>query len=435
MVVNKPPLVSVCIPTYNGAEYLAEAIESVFAQSYASENLEIIVSDDNSQDKTIEIARAYQKRSPIKFKIFEHEQYGIAGNWNFSIAQSQGKYIKFIFQDDLMLPDCIVEMVNLAEKDQDLGLIFSPREVFLAQGAENDSGCLQVHQHGQDVHSFWSNLKQVQWGTDLLSDPQFFESPLNKVGEPSAVLIRKSVFERIGFFDEELHQTLDMDMWFRIMCNYKIGFCNQRLVRFRVHPDQASRKNLGLKNALDNQMLRAKMLYSSEFEIDNSQVKDVFRSGTQKLIQSELQQLLNHIASLQQQLKDITHHQEQEISALQQQIKTIEKCLEIELNLGKNTTQDLQQKNEFEYNMLIKHAWLSYADGDLPKMLSLFEKSRSKNPELLPTEFVSDLFNILTTLSQDYHQEMLVDTYQLLNNPFWSTFIKANLFSTSTTLE
>ncbi|MGL5941366.1 MAG: glycosyltransferase [Waterburya sp.] len=420
---NNLPLVSICIPTYNGAEYFSETLESIFAQSYR--NFEIIISDDNSQDETIKIAQEYQKKSPVNFTIFEHEQYGIGRNWNFAIAKSRGKYIKFIFQDDLMLPKCVEEMVKLAETDDHIGLVFSSREVFLAQGAEQDQGCIQVHQHGQDVHTFWSNLKQIQWGTELLSDPQFFTSPLNKVGEPSNVLIKKSVFDEIGLFDEELHQTLDMDMWFRIMCNYKIGFCEPRLVRFRVHPNQASRKNLGLKNALDNQMLRAKMLYSPQYKINDAKVEKLFRSGTWKLMKSELEQLLGLIEKSQQQLQN-TPQTEQQVSNLQEKLRKVEKFLEIQLNLREANHQETQEKNQLEYELFVRYAWYAYQNGDIKRTISLLKNSANLNSQLLPTELLSDWFSQFSNLSKV--NETFFDTYSFITNESWNSFTREYVF-------
>lgn len=425
MIEIKSPLVSVCIPTYNGAEYLSEAIESIFAQSYAYENLEIIISDDNSKDKTIEIAKAYQAKSPIKFSIFEHEQYGIAGNWNFSIAKSQGEYIKFIFQDDLMLPDCIAEMVKLAETDDDLGLIFSPREVFLAKGAEHDSGCIQVHQHGQDVHTFWSDLKEVQWGTDLLCDPQFFQSPLNKVGEPSTVLIRKSIFDEIGFFDEELHQTLDMDMWFRIMCNYKIGFCNQRLVRFRVHPHQASRRNLGIKNALDNQMLRAKMLYSPEYRINNLEVESILKSGTQHLMRSELEQIFKSLAKLQNSVsQEVVNQKQSEINSVKDRLAKAEKYIETKLGLREQSHRDLKHNNAIEFNLIVKEAWNAYNNSNNVEMIYLLERSQILS-SLSRTEVIATWIQRFSDLAKEEEKDF--NAFTLINLEEWQTLINNNL--------
>jgi glycosyltransferase involved in cell wall biosynthesis len=414
------PLVSICIPTYNGAEYLSETLESIFAQSY--QNFEIIISDDNSQDETIKIAQQYQKKSPVNFTIFEHEQYGIGRNWNFAIVKSRGKYIKFIFQDDLMLPKCVEEMVKLAEKDDHIGLVFSSREVFLAHGAEKDQGCIQVHQHGQDVHTFWSNLQQIQWGTELLSDPQFFISPLNKIGEPSNVLIKKSVFDGIGLFDEELHQTLDMDMWFRIMCNYKIGFCEPRLVRFRVHPNQASRKNLGLKNALDNQMLRAKMLYSSEYKIANRNIETLFRSRTQQLMQSELHETFKMLEQLQHSVPEQLFNQKKmELANVNDKLSKAEKYIKVKLGLREQQFNELEQHHEIEFDLTVKEAWQAYRHHNLKKMTDLLEKSKIFT-SLCSTEILLKWLESFTNLASKHEEEFNV--YSLINSNSWSTFVQ-----------
>ena len=99
------PLVSVCIPTYNGSEYIVEALESVLNQTY--KNIEIIVSDDKSSDKTLDLVRQCAKTSKFPIVIYTNEFRGIGNNWNNSIKKANGKYIKFLFQDDILLPNCI----------------------------------------------------------------------------------------------------------------------------------------------------------------------------------------------------------------------------------------------------------------------------------------------------------------------------------------
>jgi glycosyltransferase involved in cell wall biosynthesis len=87
------PLVSICIPTYNAAEFLAETIASAIAQTY--ENIEIIVSDDNSTDDTAAIVASFQAqlgdRSTDRLRWLSHDRYGVVGNWNFCISTSPGQ--------------------------------------------------------------------------------------------------------------------------------------------------------------------------------------------------------------------------------------------------------------------------------------------------------------------------------------------------------
>ena len=242
------PLVSVCIPTFNSEKFITEALNSVLKQTYS--NIEIILSDDNSTDKTVEIAKSLKQKLSFDFSILEHNQYGLAQNWNFCISQAQGKYIKFLFQDDLLEPNAIEEMVNLAEQDKEVGLVFSPRKLFSNSGDANYDSNFLRHHEAKDVHKAWSRLQSLQSGQELLQDLNILENPINKIGEPSTVLIRKEVFERVGLFNPEFCQLVDLEMWLRIMSQYKVGFVDKLLSHFRIHPQQQTRHNAASKEAI-----------------------------------------------------------------------------------------------------------------------------------------------------------------------------------------
>ncbi|MGB3534356.1 MAG: glycosyltransferase [Microcoleaceae cyanobacterium] len=239
---TKDPLVSVCIPTYNGAAFIVEAIASALTQTYNS--IEIIIADDGSTDNTLSIVQSLQKHIYVDYAIYSHDNLGIAENSNFCIQQAQGKYIKFLFQDDILLPNCLTEMVELAETNEEIGLVFSPRDIFFATGDHTHSDLIAIYQDFQNIHLAWSNLKSIQPGQYLLKDPNLFSHPINKIGEPSTVLIRRSVFETVGGFDPNLNQLVDLEMWFRIMKHYQVGFVNNSLSQFRLNRQQKTCKNI-----------------------------------------------------------------------------------------------------------------------------------------------------------------------------------------------
>lgn len=248
--LNNIPLVSICIPTYKGEDYIYEALSSALLQTYP--NIELIISDDNSDDKTVEITqKLIQSEFRRECRLLHHERYGIASNWNFCISQSRGKYIKFLLQDDLLEPNCIEEMVNLAEQEEAIGLVFSQRGLLL--GSEdnlNDLKILQIYQDAQDLHKDWSNLKSVQTGQELLADIDIFKGSVKRIGEPTTVLLRKEVFNQLGFFDPAFSQALDIEMWLRIMTTYKIGFVDKKLSHWRIHPQQQTYKNVTIGDSL-----------------------------------------------------------------------------------------------------------------------------------------------------------------------------------------
>ena len=103
------PIVSVCIPTYNGSQFLKECIESILAQTFS--NFELLIIDDRSSDNTIDLAEEYATRdSRIKVTI-NTQNLGLVGNWNRCLEIARGEWIKFVFQDDLLAPECLEKML------------------------------------------------------------------------------------------------------------------------------------------------------------------------------------------------------------------------------------------------------------------------------------------------------------------------------------
>ncbi|MEH2052150.1 glycosyltransferase [Nostoc sp.] len=289
------PLVSICIPTYNGERFIAAAINSVLRQTYP--NIEIILSDDNSTDGTVEIAKSFNRKLHFDFSIIEHSQYGLAQNWNYCISQAKGKYIKFLFQDDLLEPTAIEKMVNLAEQDEEIGLVFSPRTLFTNTGNTVYDSNFLMHHEAKDVYKAWSTLKPIQSGQQLLLDPNILGSPINKIGEPSTVLIRKDVFEKVGLFNPGFCQLVDLEMWLRIMSQYKVGFVDQVLSHFRIHPQQQTRRNAALKDAilLDYQKL-FQTIYSDTRYPEATRQQALYRYAVLSEQNAELHNLRKQIA-------------------------------------------------------------------------------------------------------------------------------------------
>ncbi|MGB3536163.1 MAG: glycosyltransferase [Microcoleaceae cyanobacterium] len=269
---NSLPLVSILIPTYNGEAFITEALQSALSQTYP--NLEIIVSDDNSTDNTLNIVHQIQRNCNFNLGVFTHPNYGLVGNLNFCMKQARGKYIKFLFQDDLLEANCIEAMVNLAEIDPNIGLVFSPRNVIIASGSESNPSCQAAYRGTQDLHQKWSKLQSIQSGQSLLADPKCWQGTPNKIGEPTTVLIPKSVIDKLGDFDATLHQLLDVDLWFRILGNYNVGFIDQPLSCLRIHSGQQTQKNISKgQNIKDYQRFYQKLLLHSEYDFLNLKFK------------------------------------------------------------------------------------------------------------------------------------------------------------------
>ena len=96
------PTVSICLPVYNGERFLREAIESVLAQTY--EDYELLISDDLSQDSSLEIAHSYAKRDTRIIVSSNPKNLGLFANYNACQKLASGKYIKPFAQDDSTCP-------------------------------------------------------------------------------------------------------------------------------------------------------------------------------------------------------------------------------------------------------------------------------------------------------------------------------------------
>lgn len=267
------PLVSVCIPTRNGAKYIEETLNCVFQQDYRP--LELIISDDESSDGTVQIILNTTKNWNITVSVYHHTPSIIGANWNNCVKMARGKYIKFLFQDDLIYSNCISEMVALSEKDDRIGLTFCNRDVI---GDLKDKADW-LHRYG-NLSIKWDELKSIQEGKSLLKQRNFLKTPRNKIGEPTVVMLKRQCFEEVGFFSEELKQTLDYEYWYRMLPKYKIGFINEKLAAFRLHDNQATQHNLsGLQ---DEYLIFYKSIYKSDFRYLSwyNKVKIIFKIFT-----------------------------------------------------------------------------------------------------------------------------------------------------------
>lgn len=235
-------LVSVCLPTFNGAKYLNETLQSIKSQTY--QNMEVIISDDASKDATLEIVEAFKNEVDFLVHIIHHTPSGIGANWNNCIKNATGKFIKFLFQDDVMQPTCLEEMVQVLEQNPELALVASKRAFIIEKEMKTADIEKWIQVYG-DLQEHMDLPKQEisTLNKSTFSSHTFYGSPLNKIGEPSVVMFRKSVVDQVGYFREDLKQILDYEYWYRILKKHPIAIINKPLVKFRLHAQQATHVN------------------------------------------------------------------------------------------------------------------------------------------------------------------------------------------------
>ena len=231
------PKVSVCIPTYNYADYLPFAIESVLHQSFT--DFELIIQDDCSSDNTAEVVERYLSDRRLIFETNERN-LALAGNWNLCLSKARGQYIKFIFADDLLAsPDCLAKMVSVLDRDRSVSLVSSARNII-------DSQSRLVH-----VLSDFGRGSFTADGHKIIS--YCLLRLTNFIGEPSGVMFRRADSGR-GFSPRYAH-ALDVEFWFHLLESGRFVFIDETLTSYRVHPRQKTNENVANLIALHDNVL------------------------------------------------------------------------------------------------------------------------------------------------------------------------------------
>jgi glycosyltransferase involved in cell wall biosynthesis len=247
-------LVTVCIPTYNGAPWIREAIASALAQTY--ESMEILIVDDASTDNTTRIVRRIRD-SRIRLEV-NRRRLGLVRNWNRCLQLSKGEFIKPLFQDDILYPKCVEYMHQSFAKSSRIGLVFALRDSLVC----NVSGKWVVE--SSNIRNGFGRLQSANHGELMLRRWLRSGYRENWIGEPSSVMLRKSCLARTGLFNTKMWMCADFELWMRIMQYYDIGFVNVPLSAFRVHAQSATDVGLNLNlHWLDTTWLIEDLLISN----------------------------------------------------------------------------------------------------------------------------------------------------------------------------
>jgi glycosyltransferase involved in cell wall biosynthesis len=264
--------VSICVPTYNGARYLGPCLDSALAQTFA--DFELVVVDDGSADATPDIARRYAETDP-RIRVWRNERNrGLVANWNRCVELARGAWVKFLFQDDLLEPACLEEMLRVSRSDVDLvvarrGLIFEAG----TPAAIRDRYRRYLQEHNLARHCRGrSYLSAAEFAGILWRNPTF-----NCIGEPTATLIRRSAFERYGRFNRDLIILTDWEYPARVAANTGLCYVDATLAHFRVHPGAATSKILAEREyracVLDPLVVMHELCYSTHY----AKARDVAR--------------------------------------------------------------------------------------------------------------------------------------------------------------
>jgi glycosyltransferase involved in cell wall biosynthesis len=218
----KSPKISVLIPVYNGARHLAECLDTVLAQDF--HDLEILLSDDRSQDDSVAIIRDYAARD-ARIRWWENRQNrGLTGNTNECLRAARGEYLKFVHQDDLLLsPTAISRLAAALDANPGVSLA-ACRQHLTGAGTRP----LMFSQQGGVFDGHRVIVASLEQNTNL-------------IGQPTLTLFRRQQAGR--GFDERFTGFMDFEMWCHLLEQGDYAYVPEPLASWRVHEGQQTARD------------------------------------------------------------------------------------------------------------------------------------------------------------------------------------------------
>jgi glycosyltransferase involved in cell wall biosynthesis len=207
------PRVSVVVPAYNYARFVAQALDSLLRQTY--ESLEVIVIDDASTDPTPDVLAPYQQ-DPRVCVIRHADNRGHVRTYNEGLALARGDFVGLLSADDLCLrPDAIARQVAIFDADPAVGFVYSALTF--------------VDEAGRLLNTYG------RWPEDGIRDgmDEFGLLVFSNHVPASGPLVRAACHRQVGYYDERLPHAADWDLWLRLATRYRVGYIADSLYGYR----------------------------------------------------------------------------------------------------------------------------------------------------------------------------------------------------------
>jgi glycosyltransferase involved in cell wall biosynthesis len=224
------PVVSIITIFLNAEAFLAEAIESVLAQTYVS--WELLLIDDGSSDGSSELARTYAADHPRKIRYLEHPGHvnrGMSASRNLGVSNAHGPCIAFLDADDVWLPEALAERVRLLDDHPTAAMVYGRTEIWYSWTGKPD-----------DLHRDFTYDLGVP-PDSLVQPPTLLILLLqNEVQNPTtcSALIRRQLFQQVGGFVEAFRGLFEDQAFFAKVClKAPVFVSGAKWARYRQHPD------------------------------------------------------------------------------------------------------------------------------------------------------------------------------------------------------
>jgi len=247
------PKISVIIPSYNHEKFIAETIKSVLDQSF--QDLEIIITDDGSTDKTVDEIKNFSDPR-IKLFIFEENQ-GACLAANNCIRHSKGEYISMLSSDDIFLPGKLEKQIHFFNKNRECAAVFSYARLIDEDGFDFE----------EKNHYYYSIFKQPNRTRHEWLNYFFYKG--NCLCHPS-MLIRAECYENVGCYDPRFAQLPDLDFWIRLCLKDNIHILPEDLIKLRIRRDRANVSG-ARPDSVKRHLLEFSVVLNNYLEIKTSQ--------------------------------------------------------------------------------------------------------------------------------------------------------------------
>ncbi len=265
--MQNKPLVSVLMTAYNREKYIAEAIESVLASTY--ENWELIIVDDKSQDRTVEIVKSYEEKDNRISLYINDKNLGDYPNRNKAASYAKGKYLKYVDADDLIYPYGLEQLVFYMEQ--------FPNAAY---------GLCSLSQDSSRIFPFQLSPQEAYKRHYIKNLWTFHKAPLSSI-------IKKEFFDKVGGFTGK-RMVGDFEMWNILSRKYNLVLMPHGIVWYRKHAEgemQFARDNT--VQMFQYQVVQKEILLSSDCPLDS---KDKL-IAIKKTERSQARYVLRHLKS------------------------------------------------------------------------------------------------------------------------------------------
>lgn len=210
------PRVSICLPTYNYAQFLPRAVESVLAQTFT--DFELLVFDDASSDNTVEVMQPYLDDPRVELVVQETNQ-GLFANFNQSAERARGEFIKYLCADDFLDERFLERLLPLME-DPDVEIATCAN--WLIDGSDNLTGeQIAPFGPGGRVPAETAARELAEWH--------------NVVGMPTNTIVRRETLTAVGGFDARFAPAADIHLWLKLLAHGDLAWSPERLCFIRIH--------------------------------------------------------------------------------------------------------------------------------------------------------------------------------------------------------